>query len=96
MAKKKIDPTLEEPTTAAAVADTTDEAIAVDAPPPDPIVLKEYGGDTEPNGIVTLEGGGNGSGAYRVATPFPFTISVNGSSYYIADRAAGRYTWRHP
>jgi hypothetical protein len=45
---------------------------------------------------VTLIGNGPADSTYRVETPIPQTLAVNGARYILSDRAAGVYIWQHP
>jgi hypothetical protein len=60
---------------------------------PEPEHLTVYGG-AEPLMVITLQGGGNGDGQYRVGQPIPQAVAVSGSTYDLSDRAAGLYNWR--
>jgi hypothetical protein len=47
------------------------------------------------NREVICHGGGACDGTWLVPAPLPQELTGNGSTYDLADRAEGRYTWRH-
>lgn len=65
------------------------------AAPAEPPILADYPDKGEGLAVVTLVGLLEEPAKYRVGTPIPQDLSVDGAIYNLNDRAAGSYTFRH-